>query len=396
VDDGLGSVRGLVDPIGQVVQSYSFSPFGVPLGESGGEPYGFTGEQWDASAGLVFLRARYYQPGVGRFINKDPWPADMFQPQTFNAWPYVTNNPVNRVDPSGYFSNDQIARSLGANDFDEVTQMFREAGGKWGLLRLLQLADSNDWMSLLVVGFFGAKHEPVGQFSCANGEISLGQYKDLRDLVFHLSYQDRELDFIYWRKKVQGYYLNFGKGFRDGYDTDVPDLAMVSLDVDIWAPEGWAGVGVGGKVVYIIDRYGRAYVSLGLAGGAGISPVVGGYSEGYVNYPGIRTQEGPVRRIPYRGELARLISGIDVGVDLNLAIFSFGVETNLDRTFMRKMIGTAGFAIWQLSIGGELSGTLPVPFSVNPDGWDWVDHLPGYGEEDIPRQWDSASIGCGC
>ena len=36
VDDGLGSVRQLSDPAGQVVASHSFSPFGVPLGENGG------------------------------------------------------------------------------------------------------------------------------------------------------------------------------------------------------------------------------------------------------------------------------------------------------------------------------------------------------------------------
>jgi len=50
LNDGLGSVRQLADPAGQVVASYSFSPFGVPLGESGGEPYGYTGEQWDGEA----------------------------------------------------------------------------------------------------------------------------------------------------------------------------------------------------------------------------------------------------------------------------------------------------------------------------------------------------------
>ena len=101
VNDGLGSVRGLADPAGQVVQGYSFSPFGVPLGESGGEPYGFTGEQWDASAGLVFLRARYYQPGVGRFINKDPWPGMAQKPGTRNGYTYVLNNAPNGTDPSG-------------------------------------------------------------------------------------------------------------------------------------------------------------------------------------------------------------------------------------------------------------------------------------------------------
>jgi RHS repeat-associated protein len=92
VNDGLGSVRGLADPTGQVVQDHSFSPFGVPLGESGGEPYGFTGEQWDASTGLVFLRARYYQPGAGRFINKDPFAGYAHIPQSLNRWVHVQYN----------------------------------------------------------------------------------------------------------------------------------------------------------------------------------------------------------------------------------------------------------------------------------------------------------------
>ena len=101
VNDGLGSVRQLADPTGQVVQNHSFSPFGVPLGESGGEPYGYTGEQWDASAGLVYLRARYYEPGVGRFVSKDPWPGMVQKPGTLNGYTYVLNNVPNGTDPSG-------------------------------------------------------------------------------------------------------------------------------------------------------------------------------------------------------------------------------------------------------------------------------------------------------
>jgi RHS repeat-associated protein len=94
-------VRQLADPAGQVVASYSFSPFGVPLGASGGEPYGYTGEQWDASAGLVFLRARYYQPATGRFLSKDLWTGDQLWPQALNPYVYVVNNPINLIDPSG-------------------------------------------------------------------------------------------------------------------------------------------------------------------------------------------------------------------------------------------------------------------------------------------------------
>jgi RHS repeat-associated protein len=111
VNDGLGSVRQLVDAAGQVVQGYSFIPFGVPLGESGGEPDGFTGEQWDASTGLVFLRARYYQPGTGRFVSKDSWEGNLRQPQTLNGFSYVENNAVNRADPTGEITRTEAPRA---------------------------------------------------------------------------------------------------------------------------------------------------------------------------------------------------------------------------------------------------------------------------------------------
>jgi RHS repeat-associated protein len=110
VHDGLGSVRdpsaalraGLVDTTGQIETNYAYEPFGVPL--VGGDvynPYQFTGEAWDAEVGLLYLRARYYQPEVGRFISKDPWAGDLWRPGTLNSYVYVLDSPVNRIDPSG-------------------------------------------------------------------------------------------------------------------------------------------------------------------------------------------------------------------------------------------------------------------------------------------------------
>jgi len=103
--DGLGSVRQLVDTTGQIETNYAYDPFGVP--QVGGEvhnPYQFTGEAWDAEVELLYLRARYYQPEVGRFITKDPWAGDPWAPATLNLYVYARNNPVNVVDPSGFQS----------------------------------------------------------------------------------------------------------------------------------------------------------------------------------------------------------------------------------------------------------------------------------------------------
>jgi RHS repeat-associated protein len=65
--------------------------------------YGFTGE-WKDVTGMVFLRARYYTPGTGRFITKDIWPGDYTRPLTLNGWNYVESNPVNFTDPSGLYA----------------------------------------------------------------------------------------------------------------------------------------------------------------------------------------------------------------------------------------------------------------------------------------------------
>ena len=107
--DGLGSVRQLVDNTGQIATNYAYDPFGVPLSENAVyNPFRFTGEGWDAEVELLYLRARYYQPEVGRFITRDPWDPNVHRPGTLNGFVYVTNNPVNYTDPSGLQGPDPL------------------------------------------------------------------------------------------------------------------------------------------------------------------------------------------------------------------------------------------------------------------------------------------------
>ncbi len=100
--DGLNSVRQEMDAAGNVIAARSFDPYGVPLGEDGGSPFGYTGEMRDEATGLVFLRARMYQPGLGIFLSRDMWAGNILQPGSMNGWNYVKCNPINLVDPSGF------------------------------------------------------------------------------------------------------------------------------------------------------------------------------------------------------------------------------------------------------------------------------------------------------
>jgi RHS repeat-associated protein len=100
--DGLNSVRQETDAAGDVLALRSFDPYGVPLSGNGGVPFGYTGEMWDSYINLVFLRARYMQPGLGMFLSRDPWRGNSRQPITLNrSHLYANQNPINRTDCMG-------------------------------------------------------------------------------------------------------------------------------------------------------------------------------------------------------------------------------------------------------------------------------------------------------
>jgi len=100
--DGLGSVVTLADSDGQVTQTSDYEVFGASYVRGSTETaFGFTGEQHDQETGLLYLRARYYDPILGRFISRDPYPGHIRIPQSQHGYAYAYNNPVNFVDPSG-------------------------------------------------------------------------------------------------------------------------------------------------------------------------------------------------------------------------------------------------------------------------------------------------------
>jgi RHS repeat-associated protein len=83
---------------------YSYTAFGETRSQTGSslQPYGYTGQQRDAATGLYYLRARYYAPGVGRFLSRDTWPIQVDDPREINRYGYIANDPINYTDPSGY------------------------------------------------------------------------------------------------------------------------------------------------------------------------------------------------------------------------------------------------------------------------------------------------------
>jgi RHS repeat-associated protein len=111
--DGLGSVRLITNASGAEVTRFDFLPFGQ---EPGASPHPntirFTGKERDPEtaasatgwAALDYVGARYYQSQTGRFTSVDPvftWEENLVDPQRWNRYAYVRNNPLRYTDPDG-------------------------------------------------------------------------------------------------------------------------------------------------------------------------------------------------------------------------------------------------------------------------------------------------------
>ncbi len=117
VTDALGSVRGVVDANNALLDTRLYAPYGESWGMTGTSQtsYGFTGELTDGN-GLVYLRARYYNPLMGVFSGIDPEEGAIQQPLALNRYSYVQGNVINRVDPLGLFP--QNASEITSNTYE--------------------------------------------------------------------------------------------------------------------------------------------------------------------------------------------------------------------------------------------------------------------------------------
>jgi RHS repeat-associated protein len=98
--DGLNSVVAVTDADGERVASYNYEAFGTIKDATGAldNNITYTGRWLEPETGDYFYRARYYDPISGRFISEDPIG---FYSGEYNFYRYVTNNPVNHIDPFG-------------------------------------------------------------------------------------------------------------------------------------------------------------------------------------------------------------------------------------------------------------------------------------------------------
>ncbi|NPU86113.1 MAG: RHS repeat-associated core domain-containing protein [Syntrophaceae bacterium] len=226
--DGLGSITGLADSKGRLVQRYEYDSFGNPgaIHPLINQPYAFTGREYDPETGLYYYRARYYDPKAGRFITRDPIG---FAGGDVNLFSYVWNGPATHVDPFGLAGDGQKA-------FDE----YYNNPANWitgGLGPYIQVSkghsdfyasDRFDWTKedrgltapeLPWIGtywHFRSLHETVGDILDAIAKCNKDSFEraihDMHDVTFH------------YDKGYRWWTLGHLKEFPTPYDPD-NDLA---------------------------------------------------------------------------------------------------------------------------------------------------------------------------
>ena len=111
--DHLGSSRFASTPSQTLYADYAYAPFGEPYASSGAIDPSFTGKNQDTTAGLYDFLYREHDPNQTRWSSPDPAglsAVDPSNPQSWNRYAYVTNNPLNLIDalgtcPGGFAEN---------------------------------------------------------------------------------------------------------------------------------------------------------------------------------------------------------------------------------------------------------------------------------------------------
>ena len=108
--DLLGSTTNLTDGIGETRQSIHYDAWGNERDRVGtsANKFTFTGHEKDDETGLIYAKARFYDPDIGRFLNQDKVLGAVANPPSIHRYSYVHSNPLMLIDPTG-----NMAQSLG-------------------------------------------------------------------------------------------------------------------------------------------------------------------------------------------------------------------------------------------------------------------------------------------
>jgi RHS repeat-associated protein len=152
--DHLGSTSLVYDGSETIRQGYK--AWGERRFILGGEElpttFRYTGQREEASIGLYYYGARWYDPVLAKFIHTDIIVSEPWNSQSYDRFSYVYNNPINNIDPTGNWTETQLKDILGE---DWYKKYFGEDGflkNRYELLKFLRSKSTTDSFTLEIIG----------------------------------------------------------------------------------------------------------------------------------------------------------------------------------------------------------------------------------------------------
>ncbi len=115
--DNRGSTVAIANGQGTVTDTFTYGPYGEQCGRTGKTrtPFLYNGRYGveTDNNGLYYMRARYYNPDIKRFINQDVIQGSLDNAITLNHFAYANGNPISYLDPFGlYVANNGVPEDL--------------------------------------------------------------------------------------------------------------------------------------------------------------------------------------------------------------------------------------------------------------------------------------------
>ena len=261
VTDSHGNVVQLTDESGKVIKDYDYDSFGneVHADKKDENPFRYCGEYYDKETEEVYLRARYYQPTVGRFLTRDTYTGESGDPLSLHLYTYCGNDGMNKCDADGnawtwiknkwnafcdtapkcYNGAKTYVKKIASNVKKTAAKVIRGGVNYWkktwlGKEFYKRTKSGSDWKVNLLLKLGGFEREKGKSIFHARDICiqKLGGYNNFYDFVFDsatniskpLKYKftDRkDYKFNMKRKYViwawKGDYLNLGAGCEVGF-----------------------------------------------------------------------------------------------------------------------------------------------------------------------------------
>ena len=391
--DGLGSVDAIVSTVSglALLQKPSFDAYGLRRNGDNGTwnalslatllnngasqvtLRGYTGHEQIDTAALVHMNGRLYDPRVGRFVQGDPLVDDPGDPQAYNRYAYVGNNPLSVVDPTGYSRSG--ARSVGVTIFSIIVFSIAGPAGMPAVV----------WASLqgAVVGAIAAGNSQGALWGAVSAMVFHGIGEAFPGVSKGTSFSEAVQSGAYWSKvaahAAAGGTLNalndgnFGHAFIAAGVTEAANPAIDTIADG--APEGrslriLASAMVGGTVSHLVG------------GNFGNGAITGAFQRAF-NAEGDHCNDACLEEQTYRDNMQTrmrlVLSGTKDGAEVAGVVVEEGWWAAVTGAVGRILGGTR--SVNATRRGKSAEAAAGVTHGHHP----WPKYLGGPGRQDLAR-----------